>query len=82
MKNKSKNIFSELNNMTQDEVIMKINNLNNKIIKLKMYNSIVNLKNPLYIRNVKREIAKLKTYLNFKYKNKKNEKIIRRKEKK
>jgi large subunit ribosomal protein L29 len=59
----NKDLFNKLQNMTQSEILIKLNNLNNKVAKLKMYNSVISLKNPLYIRTIRREIARIKTYL-------------------
>jgi ribosomal protein L29 len=68
---KNKNMLNKLKNMTQSELFIELTNLNKQMIKLKMHNSIVALKNPLHIRNVKRKIAKIKTYLNVQCKYKK-----------
>ncbi|GHT49583.1 hypothetical protein AGMMS50233_01040 [Endomicrobiia bacterium] len=59
---KSKN-WSEMKNMTDVELNTKLNELQDKFFKLKFRNSVTPLKNPLEIREMRKDIARIKTLI-------------------
>jgi len=56
--------ISEIRNMTIDELIEKLNDTSKKLSQLKFNNSVQTIENPLEIKTLRRQIAKLKTILN------------------
>ena len=56
--------ISEIRNMTIDELNEKLTDTSNKLSQLKFNNSVQTIENPLEIKNLGRQIAKLKTILN------------------
>ncbi|GHT69438.1 hypothetical protein AGMMS49950_02160 [Endomicrobiia bacterium] len=59
---KSKN-WSEMKNMTDVELNTKLSELQDKFFKLKFCNSVTPLKNPLEIREMRKDIARIKTLI-------------------
>ncbi|GHT68195.1 hypothetical protein AGMMS50222_00900 [Endomicrobiia bacterium] len=59
---KSKN-WSEMKNMTDVELNTKLSELQDKFFKLKFRNSVTPLKNPLVIREMRKDIARIKTLI-------------------
>ena len=60
--------ISEIRNMTIDELNEKLTDTSNKLSQLKFNNSVQTIENPLEIKNLRRQLAKLKTILNEKNK--------------
>ncbi len=56
--------ISEIRNMTIDELNEKLTDTSNKLSQLKFNNSVQTIENPLEIKNLRRQLAKLKTILN------------------
>tara|TARA_B100000676_G_C17669717_1_gene625699 strand:+ start:294 stop:485 length:192 start_codon:yes stop_codon:yes gene_type:complete len=56
--------ISEIRNMTIDELIEKLNDTSKKLSQLKFNNSVQTIENPLEIKTLRRQIAKLKTIIN------------------
>ena len=56
--------ISEIRNMTIDELIEKLNDTSKKLSQLKFNNSVQTIENPLEIKTLRRQVAKLKTVLN------------------
>ncbi len=50
--------------MTIDELIEKLNDTSKKLSQLKFNNSVQTIENPLEIKTLRRQIAKLKTIIN------------------
>ncbi|MDR1721147.1 MAG: 50S ribosomal protein L29 [Endomicrobium sp.] len=65
MKNEN---WNEIKNMTSAELKTKLNDLQNKIFKLKFSHSVTPVKNPLEIRKIRRDIARIKTLIALKEK--------------
>jgi large subunit ribosomal protein L29 len=59
---KGKN-WKEIKSMTEAELDAKLDLLKDRIFKLKFRNSVSVLKNPLEIREIRRNIARIKTIL-------------------
>ncbi|MDR1926571.1 MAG: 50S ribosomal protein L29 [Endomicrobium sp.] len=60
MKNKN---WNEIKNMTNIELNSKLSELQSKFFKLKFRHSTVPVKNPLEIREIRRNIARIKTFI-------------------
>ncbi|MDR0890891.1 MAG: 50S ribosomal protein L29 [Endomicrobium sp.] len=60
---KNRNIINEIKTLNRTDIKLKVKNLNEQLAKLKMYHAVVPLKNPLYIKNLRKTIARIKTYL-------------------
>ncbi|MFN3966784.1 MAG: 50S ribosomal protein L29 [Endomicrobiia bacterium] len=58
-----KNQWQEFKNMTLQELRLKLEEFQNKLLKLKIQHESAPLKNPLEIRELRRDIARLKTLL-------------------
>jgi len=56
--------ITEIRNMTIDELNEKLNDTSKKLSQLKFNNSVQTIENPLEIKTLRRQIAKLKTILN------------------
>ena len=56
--------ITEIRNMTIDELIEKLNDTSKKLSQLKFNNSVQTIENPLEIKTLRRQIAKLKTIIN------------------
>lgn len=56
--------ITEIRNMTVDELNEKLNDTSKKLSQLKFNNSVQTIENPLEIKTLRRQIAKLKTILN------------------
>ncbi len=55
--------MQSLRELTRDELLQKINDLNDEMFNLNMRRSLKALDNPLRLRQVRREIARIKTVL-------------------
>ncbi|MCX7956642.1 MAG: 50S ribosomal protein L29 [Endomicrobia bacterium] len=55
-------------NLTKDELLLKLNELKKKYLELNIKNKVVKLKNPLELRNIRRDIARILTLLREKHK--------------
>jgi large subunit ribosomal protein L29 len=60
--------WKEIKSMTKAELDAKLDGLKDRIFKLKFRNSVSVLKNPLEIRETRRDIARIKTILAIKRK--------------
>jgi large subunit ribosomal protein L29 len=58
-----KEFNSTIKNMSNSDLNIKLKELNDRIIKLKIRNSTIGLKNPLEIRELRRSIARLNTVI-------------------
>ncbi len=56
--------ISEIRNMTIDELNESLIETSKKLSQLKFNNSVQTIENPLEIKNLRRQLAKLKTVLN------------------
>tara|TARA_B100001758_G_scaffold14992_1_gene10776 strand:- start:210 stop:401 length:192 start_codon:yes stop_codon:yes gene_type:complete len=56
--------ITEIRNMTIDELNEKLIDTSTKLSQLKFNNSVQTIENPLEIKTLRRQIAKLKTILN------------------
>ncbi|MEK9755534.1 MAG: 50S ribosomal protein L29 [Bacteroidota bacterium] len=56
--------ITEIRNMTTDELNEKLQDSSKKLSQLKFNNTVQTIENPLEIKNLRRQIAKLKTVLN------------------
>ena len=56
--------INEIRNMTIDELNEKLNDTSKKLSQLKFNNSVQTIENPLEIKTLRRQVAKLKTVLN------------------
>jgi large subunit ribosomal protein L29 len=59
---KSKN-WNEIKNMSKVELNAKINELQDKIFRLRFRHSMTPVKNPLEIREIRKDIARIKTLI-------------------
>jgi large subunit ribosomal protein L29 len=55
--------WNEMKNMTDIELNTKLDELNDKLFRLKFRHSTAPVKNPLEIREIRRNIAKIKTLI-------------------
>jgi len=55
--------INEIKSLSIDELNAKVKELNSELFNLRFSNATRNLANPLAIRNVRREIAKVKTVI-------------------
>ncbi|MDR0401780.1 MAG: 50S ribosomal protein L29 [Endomicrobium sp.] len=60
-KNMKNKILDEIKNMTYSELNIKLHGLKNEIFKLRFRNRISPIKNPLSIRKLRRDIARIST---------------------
>ena len=56
--------ISEIRNMSIDELNEKLTDTTKKLSQLKFNNTVQTIENPLEIKNLRRQVAKLKTILN------------------
>ena len=56
--------ISEIRNMTIDELNENLAETSKRLSQLKFNNSVQTIENPLEIKNLRRQLAKLKTVLN------------------
>ena len=56
--------ISEIRNMSIDELNEKLTDTAKKLSQLKFNNTVQTIENPLEIKNLRRQLAKLKTILN------------------
>ncbi len=59
--------WEELKNFSKEELLSKLNELKKELFDLKLRHSVVPVKNPLKIRVLRRDIARVKTLLNQKF---------------
>ncbi len=59
--------LEELKNASKEELLAKLEELKKELFELKLKHSIVKVKNPLKIRNLRRDIARIKTLLRIKF---------------
>ncbi|MEN3013300.1 MAG: 50S ribosomal protein L29 [Endomicrobiia bacterium] len=59
--------WEAIKNFTKEELLIKLNDLRKKYFELKMKHSVVKLKNPLELRNIRKDIARIMTLLRQKY---------------
>lgn len=59
--------WEELKNFSKEELLSKLNELKKELFDLKLRHSVVLVKNPLKIRVLRRDIARVKTLLNQKF---------------
>jgi large subunit ribosomal protein L29 len=59
--------FNELKDASKDELMLKLEELQKKLFELKLKHSTVKIKNPMEIRNTRRDIARIKTLLRQKF---------------
>ncbi|OIO73232.1 MAG: 50S ribosomal protein L29 [Elusimicrobia bacterium CG1_02_37_114] len=60
---KTKN-WQEMKNFTEQELAMQLETKEEKLFKIKLQHEHATLKNPLEIRSLRRDIARIKTLLN------------------
>lgn len=60
--------WQELRNASKEELLAKLDELSKELYNLKLRHQVVELKNPLILRTLRRDIARIKTLLNEKYK--------------
>ncbi|MDR1952641.1 MAG: 50S ribosomal protein L29 [Elusimicrobiota bacterium] len=68
---KTKN-WLEIKNLSNNELSAKIVEIQDKLFKIKFQNAVSPVKNPLEIRELRKDVARLKTILNEKEKLNKN----------
>lgn len=68
---KTKN-WLEIKNLSNNEISAKIVEIQDKLFKIKFQNAVSPVKNPLEIRELRKDVARLKTILNEKEKLNKN----------
>ncbi len=56
--------MQEVNKMSMEDIKDKLETLTEQLAKMKLAHKITPLENPIQIRNVRRDIARLKTELN------------------
>ncbi|MFN3551195.1 MAG: 50S ribosomal protein L29 [Endomicrobiia bacterium] len=59
--------FKGLKELSKEELLLKLEELQKKLFDLKLKHSTVKIKNPLEIRNVRRDIARIKTLIKEKF---------------
>ncbi len=59
--------LEELKNSSKEELLSTLDELNKELFDLKLKHTIVKIKNPLRIRIVRRDIARVKTLLRSKF---------------
>lgn len=59
--------WKAIKNLTKDELLLKLNELKRKHLELSLKHKVLRLKNPLEIRNIRRDIARINTLLRQKY---------------
>jgi large subunit ribosomal protein L29 len=59
--------FNELKDASKEELMLKLEELQKKLFELKLKHSTVKIKNPMEIRNTRRDIARIKTLLRQKF---------------
>jgi|YNPMSStandDraft_1061717.scaffolds.fasta_scaffold05175_11 large subunit ribosomal protein L29 len=59
--------FNELKDASKDELMLKLEEWQKKLFELKLKHSTVKIKNPMEIRNTRRDIARIKTLLRQKF---------------
>lgn len=59
--------LEELKNASKEELLAKLEELKKELFNLKFKHSIVKVKNPLQIRTLRRDIARVKTLLRMRF---------------
>ncbi len=59
--------FREIKNFSKEELLAKLEEVQKKFFELKFRHKVTKLKNPLEIRELRRDIARLKTLLSVKF---------------
>jgi len=59
--------FNELKDASKEELMLKLEEGQKKLFELKLKHSTVKIKNPMEIRNTRRDIARIKTLLRQKF---------------
>jgi len=62
-----KNQLKELRNMSKEELLSKLEEMKKRLFELKLKHSVFKIKNPLEIRNLRRDIARVNTILREKF---------------
>jgi large subunit ribosomal protein L29 len=62
-----KNQLNELRNMSKEELLTKLEEMKKRLFELKLKHSVFKIKNPLEIRNLRRDIARVNTILREKF---------------
>jgi large subunit ribosomal protein L29 len=65
--------WMEIKNLSEAEIIAKLADMQDKLFKLKFRNATSAIKNPLEIRGLRKDVARLKTLLTQKNQSKHNE---------
>jgi len=55
--------LNEMRELNNSELLVKLSELENKRFKLSFKNKITDLKNPMELKNIKKDIARLKTII-------------------
>lgn len=55
--------FREIKDFSKEELLAKLESLEKKLFELKFKHKVVPLKNPLELRNLRRDIARIKSLL-------------------
>jgi|YelNatPaOPRAMG01_1025707.scaffolds.fasta_scaffold509200_1 large subunit ribosomal protein L29 len=62
-----KNQLKELRNMSKEELLSKLEEMKKRLFELKLKHNVFKIKNPLEIRNLRRDIARVNTILREKF---------------
>jgi large subunit ribosomal protein L29 len=62
-----KNQLNELKNMSKEELLSKLEEMKKRLFELKLKHNVFKIKNPLEIRNLRRDIARVNTILREKF---------------
>jgi large subunit ribosomal protein L29 len=62
-----KNQLNELRNMSKEELLSKLEEMKKRLFELKLKHNVFKIKNPLEIRNLRRDIARVNTILREKF---------------
>jgi large subunit ribosomal protein L29 len=62
-----KNQLNELRNMSKEELLTKLEEMKKRLFELKLKHNVFKIKNPLEIRNLRRDIARVNTILREKF---------------
>jgi large subunit ribosomal protein L29 len=62
-----KNQLNELKNMSKEELLSKLEGMKKRLFELKLKHNVFKIKNPLEIRNLIRDIARVNTILREKF---------------
>ncbi len=59
--------FNQLKELSKEELLLKLEELQKKFFDLKIKHSTIKIKNTLEIRNIRRDIARIKTLIKEKF---------------